>query len=58
MLQNRTGWMFLSPSLIILFIVGLVPFFYIVYVGFFDRNVFSVKPGLHFAGVNNYRRLV
>lgn len=58
MRQNRTGWMFLSPSLLILFIVGLVPFFYIVYVGFFDWNVFSVDPGLHFAGVNNYRRLV
>lgn len=29
-----------------------------MYVGFFDWNVFAAKPGLHFAGVNNYRRLV
>ncbi|WP_119070673.1 carbohydrate ABC transporter permease [Aggregatilinea lenta] len=58
MRQNRTGWIFLSPSLIILFIVGMLPFFYIMYVGFFDWNVFSVSRGLHYSGLDNYRRLV
>ena len=58
MRQNRTAWFFLSPSLIILFIVGLVPFFYILYVGFFDWNAFSLQKGMHYAGLENYRRLV
>lgn len=58
MRSNRTGWLLLSPTLIILFIVGLLPFLYVLYVGFFDWNVFSVEEGMSFAGVNNYRRLV
>jgi multiple sugar transport system permease protein len=58
MRRNRTAWFFLSPSLIILFIVGFVPFLYILYVGFFDWNVFSVREGMHYAGLENYRRLV
>jgi len=58
MRKDRTAWFFLSPSLIILFIVGMVPFFYILYVGFFDWNAFSAHKGLHYTGLNNYRRLV
>jgi multiple sugar transport system permease protein len=38
--------------------MGLLPFFYVIYVGLFDWNIFSAIPGLHWAGVNNYRRLV
>jgi multiple sugar transport system permease protein len=48
----------LAPTLIILFIVGFLPFLYVLYVGFFDWNVFSQEAGMTFAGVNNYRRLV
>jgi multiple sugar transport system permease protein len=52
------GWGLLAPTLIILAIIGLIPFFYVIYVGFFDWNVFSAKVGMVFVGVNNYRRLV
>ncbi|MCB9108643.1 MAG: sugar ABC transporter permease [Anaerolineales bacterium] len=52
------GWAFLSPTLIVLAITGLLPFIYVLYVGFFDWNIFSAREGLNFAGVNNYRRLV
>jgi multiple sugar transport system permease protein len=58
MRPNRTGWLLLSPTLIILAITGLVPFLYVLYIGLFDWNIFSAKVGLIFAGANNYRRLV
>ena len=58
MRSTRTGWGLLVPTLIILFIVGLLPFFYVLYVSFFDWNVFSARAGLSFAGANNYRRLM
>ncbi len=58
MRTNRMAWSFLSPTLIILFIVGMLPFFYILYVGFFDWNAFSAEKGMHYAGLENYRRLV
>lgn len=44
--------------MIILFIVGILPFIYVLYVGFFDWNLFSASREMTFAGVNNYRRLV
>jgi multiple sugar transport system permease protein len=56
--SKRAGWLMLSPTLIILFIVGLLPFLYVLYVGFFDWNIFAAERGLRWAGVNNYRRLV
>jgi multiple sugar transport system permease protein len=49
---------FLAPTLIVLTITGLLAFFYVVYIGFFDWNVFSASGTLSFAGPNNYRRLV
>jgi len=52
------GWGLLAPTLVILGIVGLLPFFYVIYIGFFDWNVFAAKVGMVFAGANNYRRLV
>jgi multiple sugar transport system permease protein len=58
MRSKRTGWLLLSPTLIILFLFGVLPFLYVVYIGFFDWNVFSARSGMQFAGVNNYRRLV
>ena len=58
MKSTRLGWGLLAPTLIVLFIVGLLPFFYVLYIGFFDWNVFSAKAGLNFAGANNYRRLM
>lgn len=58
MRSNRTGWLLLSPTLFVLGVAGLLPFFYVVYVGFFDWNVFAARAELIFAGANNYRRLV
>lgn len=58
MRATRVGWGLLAPTLIILGFVGVVPFLYVVYVGFFDWDIFAAKVGMVFAGVNNYRRLV
>lgn len=58
MRRNRVGWLLLSPTLIILFLVGIVPFIYVLYVGFFEWNLFSADRAMNFVGVNNYRRLV
>ncbi|PJF27838.1 MAG: ABC transporter substrate-binding protein [Phototrophicales bacterium] len=58
MRRNRVGWLLLSPALIILFLVGIVPFIYVLYVGFFEWNLFSIDRAMNFIGVNNYRRLV
>jgi multiple sugar transport system permease protein len=56
--RNRVGWLLLSPTLLILFLVGIVPFIYVLYVGFFEWNLFSADRAMNFVGVNNYRRLV
>ena len=58
MRSNRTGWGLLVPTLIILGIMGLLPFLYVLVVGFFDWNVFSVTGEPIWTGTNNYRRLV
>ncbi len=50
MRSNRMGWGLLAPTLIILGIFGLLPFFYVIYIGFFDWNVFSATAGLHLCG--------
>lgn len=52
------GWGLLSPTLIILGIVGLLPFIYVLVIGFFDWNVFSATGEPIWTAVNNYRRLV
>jgi len=54
----RTGWLLLSPTLIILIIFGFMPFLYVLVVGFFDWNVFAAEDGMRFNGLGNYRRLV
>jgi multiple sugar transport system permease protein len=58
MQSTRTGWGLLTPTLVILAIAGLLPFLYVVYVGFFDWNPFAASKDMAFAGVNNFRRLV
>ena len=56
--SNRLGWILLSPSLLILGIAGLAPFFYVIYVGTYSWNVFSKERGKVFVGIQNYRDLV
>lgn len=58
MRSNRIGWLLLSPTMIILFLVGLAPFIYILVVGFYDWNPFSEQVGMQFTGADNYRGLV
>lgn len=55
---NRLGWALLSPSLAVLGFVGILPFFFVIYVGFHSWNVFSAERGRQFAGFENYQRLV
>ena len=38
--------------------MGVLPFLYVLVLGFFDWNVFAADPSVRFAGVENYRRLV
>jgi multiple sugar transport system permease protein len=52
------GWSLLTPSLVVLGIFGLLPFFYVIYVSFFNYNVFSAERGMKWAGADNFRKLV
>ena len=58
MKSNRSAWLLLSPTLLILFLTGFVPFIYVLWVGFFDWNTFSASGVMQYTGVNNFRRLV
>jgi multiple sugar transport system permease protein len=53
-----TGWLLLAPTLLVLGVFGVLPFVYVLIVGFADWNSFAADPTPRFAGVNNYRRLV
>lgn len=50
----------LSPTLIVLFVAGFLPFIYVAWVGFHDWNVLSTGSNgdMLWTGINNYRRLV
>lgn len=52
------GWVLLSPSLIVLGIMGLLPFLYVAWVGFHDWNTFSVSREMTWTGADNFRQLV
>jgi multiple sugar transport system permease protein len=57
--RNGTAWALLAPTLVVLAATGLLPFLYVLYVGFFDWNPLSSATGeMMFSGVGNYRRLV
>jgi multiple sugar transport system permease protein len=58
MRKQRTGWLLLAPTLLILFITGFLPFLYVLWVGFFNWNPVSATGQMNFTGVNNYRGLV
>ena len=51
------AWGLLAPTLVILFFIGLVPFFYVIYLSLFKYNIWSVR-GMVFAGVDNFRKLM
>ena len=58
MRSSTIGWLLLFPTLLILFVMGVLPFLYVLVLGFFDWNVFAADPTMRWAGVENYRRLV
>jgi multiple sugar transport system permease protein len=58
MRSQVTGWLLLAPTLIILGVFGVLPFLYVLVVGFADWNAFAADSSARFAGVENYRRLV
>jgi multiple sugar transport system permease protein len=58
MRSNRLGWILLAPTLLILFLFGVVPFLYIVWLSFHQWNPAAVNPNIIFIGADNFRRLV
>jgi multiple sugar transport system permease protein len=58
MRSQTTGWLLLAPTILILFVFGVVPFLYVLVIGFADWNAFAADPTPQFRGVGNYRRLV
>lgn len=58
MRRSAVGWLFLAPTLVILFVFGVVPFLYVLVVGFTEWNSFAADPTMRFNGADNFRRLV
>lgn len=58
MRPQAVGWLMLAPTLLILGVFGVLPFIYVLVVGFTEWNAFAADPTPHFNGVENYRRLV
>ena len=58
MQSKRVGWALLAPTLIILFLFGVLPFLYVVFVSFHQWNPFAANPQIMFNGADNFRRLV
>ncbi len=56
--SNRTGWLLLAPTLIILGGFGIVPFIYVLWVSFHQWNPFGANPAMIYNGADNFRRLV
>ncbi len=58
MRSNRLGWILLAPTLVILFLFGVVPFLYVLWLSFHQWNPFAVDPTIVYNGAQNFRRLV
>lgn len=58
MKSRKLGWLLLSPTLVILFLFGVLPFIYVLYVAFHDWNPFAANPAMVFSGANNFRKVV
>jgi len=56
--NGKIAWGLLSPMLLILFIVGVLPFIYVLYLGFCQWNVFAQVSKIKWVWGANYRRLV
>ncbi|AXQ95550.1 sugar ABC transporter permease [Cereibacter azotoformans] len=58
MYSQKLAWLLLAPTLVILFLFGVLPFLYVLYVSFHDWNPFAANPEMVFSGANNFRRVV
>lgn len=58
MKRNRLGWALLSPTLLILGLFGIFPFFYVLWVSFHQWNPFAANPEKVFNWAENYRQMV
>ncbi|MBD1558561.1 sugar ABC transporter permease [Vibrio sp. S9_S30] len=58
MQSTRLGWIFLAPTMVILFFFGVLPFFYVVFVSFHQWNPFAVNPEMVFNAADNFRQIV
>ncbi|KKN83145.1 hypothetical protein LCGC14_0301430 [marine sediment metagenome] len=58
MQSKKLGWLLLSPTLVVLFLFGVLPFVYVVYVSFHQWNPFAANPDMVFNGADNFRRAV
>lgn len=58
MQSNKLGWIFLAPTLVILFFFGVLPFIYVVWVSFHSWNPFAANPEMIYNGADNFRRIV
>ena len=59
MKSNRTAWVLISPTILILVLVGLVPFLYVLYVGFFNWMPLGKIKDMQFISLgDNYRELM
>ncbi len=58
MRSSSVGWLFLAPTFLVLFVFGVVPFLYVLVIGFTQWNSFAADPSIHFIWAENFRRLV
>lgn len=58
MQSNKLGWIFLAPTLVILFFFGVLPFIYVVWVSFHSWNPFAANPEMIYNGADNFRQIV
>ena len=57
--SQRTAWLLISPTILILVLVGLVPFLYVLYVGFFNWMPLGKVKDMQFINFGyNYRELM
>jgi multiple sugar transport system permease protein len=58
MQSKKLGWLLLAPTLFVLFLFGVIPFLYVIYVSFHQWNPFAANPDIIFNGADNFRRVV
>ena len=56
--SKRIPWYLLSPTIVILLIVGLLPFIYVLIVSFYNWNPLGKSDEMTFIAGDNFRKLV